>query len=110
MAHLSDSAPACTDPLLTEAQAAHLLTLRQSTLQAWRHRGTGPTYIKLGASVRYRHSAILAWLNARTVRGEADLVTAGEVFTTAGGYGPGAALAASLAAAPGMAADKGARA
>ncbi|MCF4130262.1 helix-turn-helix transcriptional regulator [Methylobacterium sp. SyP6R] len=91
MAHIADPL-SCADPLLTEAQAAHLMALKQTTLQQWRIRGTGPAYIKLGSAVRYRSSTLQAWLNDRTVstakdlpeRGrEAATVAAGGGFTTA---------------------------
>jgi hypothetical protein len=41
-------------PLFTEQQAAHFLTVEVKTLQAWRSRGQGPLYTKLGRCVRYR--------------------------------------------------------
>ncbi|MEM8836452.1 MAG: helix-turn-helix domain-containing protein [Pseudomonadota bacterium] len=40
--------------LLTEAAAADFLNVSIRTLQAWRVRGGGPPYAKLGKSVRYR--------------------------------------------------------
>lgn len=60
------------DALLTEAQAAHLLSLKPRTLQMWRMRGTGPHYVKLGSTVRYRVATLSAWLDARTVRSTAE--------------------------------------
>lgn len=42
------------DALLTENQAARILRVSPRTLQGWRHRGTGPAYVKLGTAVRYR--------------------------------------------------------
>lgn len=48
-----------TDPgdmLLTEAQASRFLRVAARTLQAWRYRGGGPRFVKLGRSVRYRRS------------------------------------------------------
>jgi hypothetical protein len=38
--------------LLTEGQAAEWLTVRKKTLQAWRVRGGGPKFVKLGCCVR----------------------------------------------------------
>lgn len=35
------------------------------TLNDWRHRGLGPAYIRLGKRVRYRFTAIEAWLDAQ---------------------------------------------
>jgi predicted DNA-binding transcriptional regulator AlpA len=55
------------DPLLTTAQAAALCGMREGALVDWRSRRRGPRYIKVGASVRYRRSDVLAWLEANTV-------------------------------------------
>lgn len=56
------------DPLLTEAQAAELLGIKPQTLQAWRSTRRYPlAYIKAGRLVRYRRSALEAFLQARTV-------------------------------------------
>jgi hypothetical protein len=49
-------------PLLTERQAADLLALSPRTLQAWRVRGGGPAFIKLGAAIRYDADALAAWV------------------------------------------------
>ncbi len=42
------------DRLLNEAQLAQLTNLSVRTLQAWRLRGEGPPFIKIGRSVRYK--------------------------------------------------------
>ncbi|MFZ3354425.1 MAG: helix-turn-helix domain-containing protein [Xanthobacteraceae bacterium] len=52
------------DVLLTEAQAADFLSLSMRTLQAWRVRGSGPNFCRLGRAVRYRRSDLLAWIDA----------------------------------------------
>lgn len=49
-------------PLLTERQAADLLALSPRTLQAWRGRGGGPAYIKLGTAIRYDADALTDWV------------------------------------------------
>ena len=38
---------------LTETQVAEQLGLSVATLRAWRHRGKGPRFLRLGRSVRY---------------------------------------------------------
>jgi excisionase family DNA binding protein len=38
---------------LTERQVAEQLGLSVATLRAWRHRGEGPRFLRLGRSVRY---------------------------------------------------------
>lgn len=42
-----------TAPALTEREVAELLGLSVATLRAWRHRGKGPRFLRLGRSVRY---------------------------------------------------------
>ncbi len=39
------------------------------TLRNWRYQGIGPKYVKVGASVRYRRSDVVAWLDSRTAGG-----------------------------------------
>jgi excisionase family DNA binding protein len=39
--------------LLTEQQAAEVLAIKVKTLQAWRVRGGGPKFVKVGRLVRY---------------------------------------------------------
>lgn len=38
---------------LTESQAAARLGLKVATLRAWRQKGKGPAYVRLGRAVRY---------------------------------------------------------
>lgn len=60
-----------SDPLLTprEVEAEYGFTL--TALRNWRYMGEGPDYIKTspgrGGRIKYRRSAIEAWLDARTV-------------------------------------------
>jgi excisionase family DNA binding protein len=57
--------PSPSRSLLTERTAAEYLSLSHRTLQAWRVRGGGPQYIKLGVNVRYRPADLDAWLSER---------------------------------------------
>jgi len=50
---------------LDESQAAEFLSLSPRTLQAWRVRGCGPTYVKLGRAVRYDLASLQTWLEAQ---------------------------------------------
>lgn len=57
-----------SDPLLNEQQAAEMLGVKPSTLQVWRSsKRYGLPYIKVGRLVRYRQSALLAFLASREV-------------------------------------------
>jgi excisionase family DNA binding protein len=53
--------------LLTERQAAQRLTVAVKTLQAWRVRGGGPKFVKLGRSVRYTEQDLEEYVRAHTV-------------------------------------------
>ncbi len=43
------------------------MKLSRSTLQKHRCKGTGPEYLKIGRSVRYRMSAVLRWAEGSQV-------------------------------------------
>lgn len=51
------------DALLNEQQASARLNVSVRTLQAWRLKGGGPHFCKLGRSVRYRQPDLDTWLN-----------------------------------------------
>jgi Helix-turn-helix domain len=55
------------DALLTEAEAADFLRLSVRTLQAWRIRIAGPSFVHVGRAVRYRRRDLIAWIDANTV-------------------------------------------
>ena len=40
-------------PVLTEKEAATWLSLKESTLRAWRYRGKGPSFLRFGSAIRY---------------------------------------------------------
>lgn len=54
--------PTPTQPLLTEKEAAKILSMSPKTLSLWRYQGTGPTFIKLGSSIRYQLNDLEAWV------------------------------------------------
>jgi predicted DNA-binding transcriptional regulator AlpA len=68
-ARLASATPAVPDALLTPPTCAAYLGLSVLTLADFRCRGVGPNFIKCGASVRYRRSAVEAWLESRTRKG-----------------------------------------
>jgi len=55
------------DRLLTEHGVAARLNLSVATIRRWRLLRQGPSYLKLGASVRYRLEDVLAYINARAI-------------------------------------------
>jgi predicted DNA-binding transcriptional regulator AlpA len=52
---------------ITEIEAAESLALSVATLRAWRHRGTGPRFVKFGRAVRYLPADIDAFIAASRV-------------------------------------------
>ena len=54
--------------MLPEDEAARELKVKPQTMGAWRHRGQGPVYVKIGKLVFYRPSDIRAYVASRVVR------------------------------------------
>ena len=52
---------------LTTAELSKELGLKSVTLDAWRQRGEGPPYVRLGRAVRYLRADVDAWVLARRV-------------------------------------------
>ncbi len=52
---------------LTEREVADMLGLSVATLRAWRHRGRGPRFLRLGRSVRYLPSDVADFVRASAV-------------------------------------------
>jgi predicted DNA-binding transcriptional regulator AlpA len=53
--------------LLTQAEAAEILCLSERTLERFRVSGTGPKFVCLGRSIRYRPTDIEAYIASRVV-------------------------------------------
>lgn len=71
------------DPLYTENQAALFLGNKEEpfavrTLQRWRLTGNGPVYLKIGKSVRYRHSDLSDYLNSCVRTSTTDMGSAND--------------------------------
>ncbi|HEY8578638.1 MAG TPA: helix-turn-helix domain-containing protein [Beijerinckiaceae bacterium] len=64
-AHL-ESAPSLV--LLDTVAAAAQLGCSKALLEKMRTEGGGPEFVKFGGLVRYRPSALEAWVQSRTVR------------------------------------------
>lgn len=54
------------DPAHDEDELAARLRISVRTVQKWRQTNCGPAFIKVGRLVRYRESAIQAWIEAQT--------------------------------------------
>jgi hypothetical protein len=58
--------------LNTTEESARYLRLQKQTLEAWRLRGTGPTFVKLGRRVVYRREALEEFMTERERRSTSD--------------------------------------
>jgi hypothetical protein len=65
--HATSFAATDLDAALNENQAAEFLGISVRTLQAWRVRGSGPPYVKIGRAVRYRRRALVTFQEQHTV-------------------------------------------
>ena len=53
--------------LMNAREAAAKLGIHPSTLARWRSEGSGPKYVRMGARLMYRESAIEQWITKCTV-------------------------------------------
>ena len=63
----------------TTDEAARYLRLQKQTLEAWRLKGIGPVFVKLGRRVVYRREALERFMAERERRSTSD--TAGGLHT-----------------------------
>lgn len=68
----ADQSPNNPGHLLNEFQAAEYLNVTVHALRAWRLRGGGPVYSKLGRSVRYRLADLEAFVAGNLTRHTSD--------------------------------------
>lgn len=57
------------DPILSPPEVKAEFKISEFTLAHWRSEGRGPDFIRMGRHIRYRRSALEAWLDANTVKG-----------------------------------------
>lgn len=62
---LEASRPSLLTTLIDPATLAEALGTTQRTLSEWRIRGYGPSYLRVGRTVRYRPEAVDSWLLAQ---------------------------------------------
>jgi predicted DNA-binding transcriptional regulator AlpA len=53
--------------LLTDVEAAKKLNLKPGTLRNWRMTGRGPSYIRIGRSIRYDETKVDQFIDSNTV-------------------------------------------
>jgi hypothetical protein len=62
------------EPLLREDEAAKELNVRPQTMAAWRYRGKGPSYVRVGKLIFYKPSQIREYVDASVVRPCAQVI------------------------------------
>jgi excisionase family DNA binding protein len=55
-----------TEQLLDTSAIASWLDVPELTVKAWRARGGGPRFVKVGRHVRYRRADVERWLEVNT--------------------------------------------
>jgi hypothetical protein len=55
----------CLAPLLEPAKVARLLGVEVETLGAWRRKGYGPRWYRIGKKIRYAELDLRVWMNAQ---------------------------------------------
>ena len=58
--------------LISPATLADALGTTERTLSEWRIRGYGPSYLRVGRTIRYRPEAVDSWLLAQERRSTAE--------------------------------------
>ena len=53
------------ETLLTEHEVARITGLSVASVRRWRLLRSGPKYLKIGASVRYKPEDVAAWIESR---------------------------------------------
>ena len=66
-----------TSPLVDQSKAATLLGLSERTLEAWRYRGGGPPFVKIGRRVFYRREDLHAFIESRVCASTSDATVRG---------------------------------
>lgn len=63
------------DRMMNEQEAAGFLSISFRTLQAWRVRGGGPKFCRIGRAVRYRRGDLMDFADANSARSTAEADT-----------------------------------
>lgn len=56
--------------LLNDRDVARITRMSLASVRRWRLLGTGPRFLKLGSSVRYKAEDVAAWINSRPAGGQ----------------------------------------
>ena len=66
-----------TPLLLDQTSVAELLGISPRTLEAWRHRGGGPPFVKVGRRVLYRREDVAGYIESRVCASTSDATVRG---------------------------------
>ena len=70
---MRDSQPSTTfEALLEQERVAEQLGVKAKTMEAWRSRGGGPAFVRVGRLVRYRPADVESWIRSRVRRSTSD--------------------------------------
>jgi len=70
-------------PLLDSIKVARLLGVEVETLGAWRRKGYGPPWYRVGKNVRYTETDLRLWMNGQAQRGPSSPAESAGVGRTA---------------------------
>jgi hypothetical protein len=56
------------EQLVSESEAAAALHVKKQTLTAWRNRGQGPAFVRVGKLIFYKPSHLREYIDSRIVR------------------------------------------
>ncbi len=77
--------PLDPDALLYEIEVAYLTGQSKRTLQAYRQKGAGPEFVKLGTAVRYQRRVVMAYVASHRRQSTSDPGTSPEAVNGAPG-------------------------
>ena len=60
--HMLNEQLLAPNQLLTADEVAEVLQVPVATIHAWRYRGKGPTGLKVGRHLRFRHEDLMEWI------------------------------------------------
>jgi predicted DNA-binding transcriptional regulator AlpA len=58
--------------LMNEQAVAKQLNCQIKTMQAWRNRGGGPPFVRVGRLIRYSPDSVAEWIKSRTVQSTSE--------------------------------------
>ena len=60
------------EPLLEPVRVARILGVESETLGAWRRKGYGPRWYRIGKKIKYSEADLRAWMSAQASLAQAN--------------------------------------